>query len=235
MRMMESNRDRNPTRRPWYRLHLSTWLTLPLGLVVAVFVVLPGGVGEYPERSTWMLPLERGAIVHGWPLPYLWRTPQGWSGDPAKAKSVSSVEAHRFSPRVSLVASRSWIWPWRGWAGAVRRASWNGDAESGGERLQFTLRELSGVRHAHGGCFHLVGSPTRDRPRNDGPLRKASWLTGSHLVPRVPLWLRMLSGIDRLSQLGINGPDGPIQLQWDLVAAERYSIRRRAVSPRNLG
>ena len=44
----------NAVRRPWYRLHISTWLTLPLGLAVAILVVLPGGDGYYPERTSWV-------------------------------------------------------------------------------------------------------------------------------------------------------------------------------------
>ena len=75
-----------PPRRPWYRLHLSTWLALPLGLLVAALVVLPGGVGRYPTQTSRLDQSSDfdNAIVHGWPFPFLWRTPRDWGGDIAR-------------------------------------------------------------------------------------------------------------------------------------------------------
>jgi len=37
-----------------FQLHRSTWLIMPLGLAVAVLIVLPGGTGWYPNYDSWM-------------------------------------------------------------------------------------------------------------------------------------------------------------------------------------
>ena len=124
--MVKSAATPIPARRPWYRLHLSTWLTLPLELVVAVCIILPGESGQYPVRPTWYEAYEtanvavllhpkrsfwdslhdNNAVIHGWPLPFLWRTPPQWTGDPANAtrglpwKLTDSVREFRFLPLV---------------------------------------------------------------------------------------------------------------------------------------
>src|SRR6266566_7338319 len=80
----DPNHDLPSARRPWYRLHRSTWLVAPLGLIVAVLLVVPGGIGSYPELDSWG---NSPAIVHGWPVAFLWRVRSDWypSGyDPAK-------------------------------------------------------------------------------------------------------------------------------------------------------
>ena len=171
--MLKTKSNGNPTRRPWYRLHLSTWLILPLAFAAVALVEVPGGVGRYPERPSWVTvpssadgsPSDfQSAIVHGWPLPFLWRTPQGWTGDPEKAtpylpwKLTESVRDFRLFPLLADV----------GLAGvglvlfamlvelAARRRS---------RAIQFTLRELlvfaALVAIALGSWNHQRPSPTR--------------------------------------------------------------------------
>ena len=57
-------------RRPWYRLHFSTWVVLLLGAIVATLLVVPGELSWYPSEHS--LIAER-PVVHGWPLAYLRR------------------------------------------------------------------------------------------------------------------------------------------------------------------
>ncbi len=65
-----------PPRRPWHRLHLSTWLVLFLTLAILILLIVPG---EYPSDQWKMyLPYNPDAsshlgycFQHGWPWKYL--------------------------------------------------------------------------------------------------------------------------------------------------------------------
>ena len=111
--MDKSNAAPIPARRPWYLLHLSTWLALLFGLVAALLVVLPGGAGSDPAQVPWTSPIVNElVIVHGWPLPFLWRDFDDWLGTVPKPAPLlawsfgNSVRGFRLLPLVldSIVA-----------------------------------------------------------------------------------------------------------------------------------
>ena len=80
-------------RRPWYRLHLSTWVVLFVALIVLVLLIVPGELIDGDTRSYLpYAPLPEapspGSFQHGWPWTYLERAADGadfsariWGGD----------------------------------------------------------------------------------------------------------------------------------------------------------
>ena len=89
-------------RRVWYRLHFSTWIIVFLGALVAALVLVPGDEGFYSDQRA---AVPDPAIVHGWPLTYLWRTignPAFFGDDSAKSpfvwKLFDNVKEFRPSP-----------------------------------------------------------------------------------------------------------------------------------------
>ena len=217
----------SPPRRPWYRLHLSTWLILPLAIIAAVFVELPGGVGGFPERPAWSSMVDKNAIVHGWPLPYLWRTPKGWTGDPAKAaRSLPwklTVSVRQFQVSALLVDLAVAI---AGVAVFATLLEWRRRHRL--RAFQFTLRELLifAMLLATGFGFwnHLHATDREVTER----LGRIGGGTDGDFVPRLPLWLRTAVGDESLSRLGVNGPQGEIALSWGLSKQKdiRYIVER---------
>jgi hypothetical protein len=174
--------------RRWYQLHRSTWLIMPLGLAVAVLIDLPGGTGWYPDYDSWMA---REAVVHGWPMTFLWRTPQGWRNMPEDAKPnlpwnfADSTRHFLFLPlAIDVVVAAA------GLAIFATLVEWRR------RRLQrfaqFSLRELLIVITLVAialGCWN-------QRYRADQELwRHWSRIKGTSVrpVPQLPLWLRSLN------------------------------------------
>lgn len=71
-----------PRRRPWHRLHLSTWMVLLLVLAVLALIEVPGTTVDYWEGMATSYSPQTGAVTtrvpvrrqqHGWPLVYLER------------------------------------------------------------------------------------------------------------------------------------------------------------------
>ena len=220
MRMLESNRDRNLTRRPWYRLHLSTWLTLPFGLVVAVMVVVPGDASRNEVRPTFFVARPKvptgptndvGPIIHGWPLPFLWRAPQKWNGDPSTAATslpwrlTDSVREFHWLPLLVDLAVAGFVL-------AVFAALVERRRRKRSRLIQFSLRELLiiSLLFAVGLGWWNHRRQVKDR------LSRIDGATKARFVPQLPLWLRIAAGDDALSRLGLNGPVGPIVLPWGL-------------------
>ena len=116
---------------------------MPLGLLVAALVVLPGGVGRYPTQTSRLDQSSDfdNAIVHGWPFPFLWRTPRDWGGDIARVtldlpwKLTDSVRDFRlFSLALDLIVAGLGV------AAFVAVAEWWRRQRL--RAYQFTLREL---------------------------------------------------------------------------------------------
>lgn len=237
-----------PARRPWYRLHLSTWLILPLALAAAAFVVLPGEIGQYPQRLPfksdydgnpytygwhfqqalfWTPKIDYNAVVHGWPLPFLWRTPKGWTGDVANAsrklpwKLTDSVREFRLLPLAADLAIAA-----IGVALFAAIVEWRRRKRS--RAFQFSLRELliftllAAIALGWWNHWRLTDREVKTR------LGGVAAESGVSFVPRLPLWLRTVVGDDALSRLGINGPTGTIVLLWDFAREKdiRYIIER---------
>jgi len=201
-------------RRPWYRLHLSTWLTLPLGLVVAVLVVLPGGDGQYPERSSWLREsaIYGGrAIVHGWPIPFLWRDFDSWQRQRPPSLVAwnfgDSVREFRLLPLVedsivglAAVGLFASVVEWR--RRRRRRA------------IQFTLRELLIFVTAAAICLGWWGHERAVDAETATRFSKVDPLIWLGPVPRLPLWLRACFGDKKLEWLGVSGPPDGIKVRW---------------------
>jgi hypothetical protein len=203
--------------RPWYRLHLSTWLVVLLGLIVGVLLIVPGEDGWYPNFYS----LIRGpSVVHGWPIPYLWRTPLFWwqtgKAKPTYAWDIAdSVKA--FSPfalaldigivalGIGLVAA-AWEWRWRRMP-----------------RFQFSVRALflfiTLVAIALG-VWGVVRRADQEWRGHFDAVKGDSTSHGRAIVPRFPLWVRILVGDERLIQLGINKP-GETWINWNRSIHER--------------
>ncbi len=204
------------TRRPWYRLHFSTWLFAGLGLTVVVLLILPGKEGWYPWEGSLR---QQRAVVHGWPWIYLWRTPRMWWDDPKASSSFAwdvgdSVEQFHTLPLIADIAVLAFslaalcaLWDWR-----RRRTS----------RLQFSLRSLllfvTAVAVALGwwGVERSADEDVRTHMRSMGvrPTNLVSSQRGLvRLVPRFPLWTRIAVGDEQLLPLGLNTIE-PMGIAW---------------------
>ncbi len=205
-----------PDRRSWYRLHRSTWALAGLGVLAAILLVVPGEIGWYPDQDS-LKP--RGVIVHGWPIPYLWRTPaesddfSGWKSDPAQAAptyawrltdSVSEISWLALSLDVGILIV--------GLTGFTALVEWRRRHRP---IFQFTIAQMLGVVGiasivlAWWGHRRMVERDVRERLDN---------VSSSSVVfePRLPLWLRNLVGDERLLWLGCNGPKRFGYLTWNL-------------------
>ena len=180
-----------------------------------MFAVLPGGVGSDPAEVPWDYPtFNELAIVHGWPIPFLWRDFDEWSGRvPRPAPLLAwnfadSVRGFRLLPLVvdSILALTAVAL----FAAAVE---WRRRRRS--RAVQFTLRELLAFTMAAAICCgwwshrRAVDAETAARLSKVG--RVSEWV----LVPRLPLWLRGCVGDKALAWLGIDEPIGAIVLRWD--------------------
>jgi len=225
--MEKSNATKTPARRPWYRLHLSTWLTLPLGLVVAVLVVLPGGMGQYPDPPSWGWMGDDSAIVHGWPLAFLWRTPAGWTGGCAQAapflpwRLTDSVREFRLTALVGDLALTGVCL-----AMFAAIAEWRRRRRQ--RAVQFTIRELLGCVLVLACVFGWSSHQRAISREVEHRLAANNQLMEAGFVPRLPLWLRAVVGDDRLSSLGFNGPKGTFYLSPGIVPMQdiQYIVER---------
>jgi len=233
--MATSNEGAIPPRRPWCRLHFSTWLILALATLAAATIVLPGEVGRYPERQSWVSVSRHtefnssygdNAIVHGWPLTYLWRTPVGWSGFPDYSpastpwKLADSVRDFRLLALIAdvavllaLLADFTALVEWR------RRQR--------PRAIQFRLRSVLGLLTV---TAILLGWWAHERAvYREIVVRQSRLETGGvQFVPRFPLWLRAIVGDARLSLGGLNRPVEGSEVAWDLKREDelRYIVEQ---------
>ena len=227
---MEPSKIAAPSpRRPWYRLHLSTWLLLPLGLVVAALALLPGEVK--PGRSelrfagfwspssspfTTTTGHDNDEIVHGWSFPFLWRAPQNpplWADDPASAggafpwKFTDSVRSFRVSALVADVALVG-----AGLVVLLAVAEWRRRRRR--RAMQFSLRGLllfAALAAVALGWWGHERTISRDAQEH---LRAMEGATDLVLAPRLPLWMRTIAGDELLSRFEMNGPAHDFGLEW---------------------
>jgi hypothetical protein len=200
--------------RRWYQPHRSTWLLLPIFAGVAVIVVAPGDFGKYPdcfshERSN----NNHAAIVHGWPLPFLWRTPFRWLDEP---NASPGAKAWRFNDSVRQF---SWVAlatdvaiAVAGVAAALALVEWRRRRRNG--LLQFTLRELfvcmTGAAVLFGWWMHR----RRANSELDEHLSRIS-TKGWQTDPDFPLWIRNIVGDELLSRSGLVRPRDSNYLYWN--------------------
>ncbi len=196
-------------RRPWYRLHFSTWIVAVFGLGIGVLLILPGEEGWWPWEGS--LHQER-AVLHGWPWLYLWRTPQPWWTDPSASQSFAwnignAVKQFRLIPLVADVAlcalcttGVAALWEWR------RRQR---------RRLQFSLRSLLlfvtlvAVGLGWWGFQREAARQLSEHLKvfNSDPFETVQ------PTPRFPLWARVAIGDEHLLPLGIDDL-GLIAVNW---------------------
>jgi hypothetical protein len=210
--MQESDPDhRLPSvRRPWYRLHRSTWFVGPLGLIVAVLLVVPGGIGSYPELDTWG---NSPAIVHGWPLNYLWRVRPDWypSGyDPTHASPTlpwnlgdSVWQFHPLALALDIIIAALAVLAFVAFVEWRRRKRVR--------FFQFSMRQLLVAVTVFGVALGWWSSQ-----RTTDEQTAAFGRQGSRgLEPRVPFWLRSLVGDEPLLRFGLNEPRQGVAITWE--------------------
>ena len=240
---------RQTATRPWYRLHLSTWLLQIPAIVVVLLLEIPG---DEPAG----LIFEGSEMIHGFPTTYLRLCRDDWiytedtvefaPMDPwklngqSKANALSGLkvigaETLSFSPlglaidvvfAIALVGGFCALLEWR------RRRR---------KLYQFTLRELLAVTTVVAGGFgwwmlqrgeerrlfeHLKG---RTPSEALGPIESPS-MSEIQLIPRFPRWARDLVGDERLVSLGLNRPR--VELRWTLDNHDdaRYCVQRNSSS-----
>ena len=205
-------------RRPWYRLHRSTWFLMPLPLAIAVVIVLPGDIGWYPDRLSHA---RSAAIVHGWPIPYLWRTPLEWNNDPAEVSAAAvwnvtdSVRQLRWMSLAIDVGVAI-----LGLAVFAALVEWR--RRRRGRFFQFTLRELLVVTTAAAIIFACWVGRRNAGEELTGHLRRIpqqAW----EVEPDFPLWIRNAFGDESLSRLGLLRHGNPGILWWN--AASRDDVQ----------
>jgi hypothetical protein len=144
MLMLKSEESHSPPSscRTWRRLHRSTWFLMSIAFGIAVITVVPGEFGKYPDRySHQQSNNHHAAIVHGWPISFLWRTPFRWLDEPSTSPSAKAWNVTE--------SVRDFSWPALAFDAAfaiVGIAAFTGFVESRRRRrsrfFQFTLREL---------------------------------------------------------------------------------------------
>jgi hypothetical protein len=205
-------------RRPWYRLHFSSWLVLVLALALGGLFVLPG---EEIPRGGWV---DSFPIRHGWPMTFMRRSVDGSDSQSEYAWCLTvGVEDFRFGTLVldfavvALgVAAIVGFWEYR------RRKR---------RRGQFSLRTLLIMVTMLCICF---GWWTSGRSRDEElrlHLKGVSSIfainAGLDRVPRFPLWLCGLVGDEKLIPIGINQPRDAV-VGWYAAHHEnlRYLVER---------
>ncbi len=223
--------------RPWYRLHLSTWLLLVLGIGGAVLIIVPGEAIPAPDPplNGWLaaeqatddpfssLPIPAGtlqvsapgvaAIVHGWPFQYLRRSPYFVWPDPQASSSVpweltQSVDEFRIGVLILDIGLVS-----SGLLILVGLAEWRRRRR---RRSQFTLLDLLGLTTLTAlvlgwwGMQHRIDGEFQSHlAASEGRIH----IEGETSTPRSPLWLQVLVHDDRLLKAGINEP-GMMRVVW---------------------
>jgi hypothetical protein len=187
---------------------------LPIFAGVAVIVVAPGDIGKYPHRSSHdRSNNDHAAIVHGWPLAFLWRTPYRWLADEPNSPRVrawnfnDSVRQFSWGALATDVAIAI-----AGVVAAVALIEWRRRRRNG--VFQFTLRELfvcmTGVAILLGWWMHR----RRANSELDEHLSRISekgWQTN----PDFPLWARNIAGDELLSRSGLMRPHDSTYLLWE--------------------
>ena len=169
--------------------------------------MLPGGDGYYPERTSWVdAGVFQGetAIVHGWPMSFLWRDSIDWSGrvwrpDPLIVWNFcDSVREFRLLPLIedSFVALAA--------VGLLRAAvEWRRRRRR--RALQFTLRELLIFVTGAAICLGWWGHGRAVDAETTKRLSKVDPIGRLELVLRLPLWLRACIGDKNLGGLASVG------------------------------
>jgi hypothetical protein len=194
---------------------------MPLPLAAAVLIVVPGGTGWYPDRDSWM---REEAVVHGWPMPFLWRTPEGWMNVPWKAKpSLPWTLADSARQFLILPLALDIIVAAAGVATFGALVEWRRRRRR--RFVQFSLRELLlfvtivAVILGWG-----INQRKKDQERRDrfGSIRS---MTAS-FAPRAPLWLQTLVGDESLTSVGFNELSGI--LMWNSSSGDdiKYLVDR---------
>jgi Leucine-rich repeat (LRR) protein len=217
----------SPSRRPWFRLHRSTVVLIAISVAVAVALVAPGEIGCFPDRHSYQHSNSRNdAVVHGWPLPFLWRTPFEFTDDPstsANAKAWKFADSVRELSWLSLAVDIFVAFA----AIAVFAVFVEWRRRKRSRFLQFTLRELLVCTTAAAILFAWWAHRRRTNAELEEHLSRIStkfWPT----EPGFPLWVRNLAGDTALSKSGLVRPRDVQYLFWDSKRADdiQYVIER---------
>ena len=201
-----------------------------LGVAVGVLLVLPGEEGWYPGGED---PVPDRAMVHGWPLTFLWRIPKSWAeffdGDKTPyvwhlLKSIRSFRPALLAVDIIVVAASvaliAWLFEWRQ---RIRR-----------KRHQFSLRSMFVATALFAG---FLAWWTFERRADDefvanllavqtAPL---SFLPAAkYREPRFPLWARAIVGDERLNELRITRLSYGLDVIWTPATHEhvKYLVSR---------
>lgn len=216
-------------RRPWYRLHFSTWVVALFGIVVAALLIVPGEDGHYPSRHSSDADL---VMLHGWPFTFEWRKPGSWTDfySGVQAQHVWNVfdGVKGFRPAIlaadvliatALVVLWAAAWEWR-----RRRRS---------KRFQFSLRSLFIVVTLLAAILGWWAWERRADHELEAHLEaiqaRPSFLAKAQFrVPRFPLWFRAIVGDDRLNELGITRLHFGLTAIWSPATHEhiKYLLTR---------
>ncbi len=204
-------------KRPWYRLHRSTVTVAVIGLVVGIFTILPGEPGWYPERFS---RLAERAVIHGWPAKFLWRTPRDWKNNSADTDSLLAwqlgdhVREFRagallldltiaIAAFAALVAGMESLSRWH----RRRNVRWPVIAAEIGAVLIVGGAVIAwwALRHVDEELDTVISATPHERLKT---------------VPRLPLWLRLAVGDEKLSSLHVNAPREGTRALWHSNSAK---------------
>ncbi len=198
--------DATSAMRPWYRLHLSTWLVGIIALSAAIFVVVPGELGKFSGYE--LAPDEARVIVHGWPAAYLWRkqcsTPSEDFGifEPTPSLPWTLTDSacrFRLMPlALDIAVALAMVGAAVGFYEARRRKR--------KRAVQFSLRQLllfATLFAVALGWWNRNRIADRD---TDDAILELGGPSGAW-PPRLPLWLRGIVGDEHLYWLAVNQPE----------------------------
>lgn len=190
-------------KRRWSRLHVSTHVVLLFAATALVMANVPGNRREFHYLVSRKSFFRERECLHGWPLTYLWRTPDRFATEEMSIWKLSD-QVTQFHP-VALacdvliaivilgVVGATYEW-WR------RRR----------ERLwRFSLRELMIVLTAFAVLFALLYREDRQRRAEQ---QAVAALEGDE---------KIVTGVDTTLQQG--GPDW----LWEILPAERFPMFQR--------
>ncbi len=222
-----------PAARPWYRLHLSTWLLLIPAVAVLLLLNIPG---DEPAG----LIFEGSEMVHGFPATYLRRCRDDWIYSPDEVR-LAPMDPWRLAGRpkavppnapqptgaigggngqvigaealsFSLLALLIDIAVAAGLLGAFcALAEWRRRLR---KLYQFSLLELLSLTTAFAIGFGWWVAQHKEESRlveqfeaSGGTSFSVSGPNNSiKLIPRFPRWVRDLFGDERLRSIGLNRP-----------------------------
>jgi Leucine-rich repeat (LRR) protein len=240
MRRLFAGRSSNA--RPWYRLHLSTWVVLLIVASVLFLAIVPGKLNvshsAYVGVVGWSI--NRHVLrEHGWPLVYVVRD---YPTNPPFSSITEDPTYSRFSSMVGWEPSVDWdnlpsawalgreVQSFRPWALAADVALagcllllFGAAFEWRRRRLrlgQFSLRELLLLVLLVSSALGWLMAQREQHKLLVDRLSDLDTECDGYLVSALPHWVRAVVGDEHLLPLGVNRPLY-LALDWDPSAHEQ--------------